>query len=429
MFTRSGSSWKQQGEKLVGVHASGLTEQGSSVALSGDGDIALIGGPFSEGETGAAWIFTRSGSTWTEQGKLPTGTGAIGKSAQGESVALSADGTTALVGGPLDDKDLGAAWVYTRSGSTWTQQGEKLLGEDAVTGPEQGSSVSLSEDGDSALVGGPKDNISVGAAWEFTRSDSTWSEDGPKLVGTGTEGGFAEQGHSVALSADGDTALIGGPADDGKLGAAWVFAMPGQPGSEPEKEMQMEKEGSKEKEDTGNSKGQENAGNTDTGSSGAGSNGGGGSGGSSSGGGSSSVGQQHTALECTLEPTGSTVSLPLQAKRKGKSKAKAKANTGVLVTRVECNQAAKVTLSGTLVELLGKRPKHGKQRSKVYQLGPLMTSVQASTETTLDVKLPSAALDTLAHMLKASVTLTLIASGAGGGSRATATIRALKTSR
>ena len=104
-------------------------EFGYSVALSADGNTALIGGDRDNGEVGAAWVFTRSGSTWTQQGAKLTGSGEIGAGAFGDSVALSADGNTALIGGYRDNEGVGAAWVFTRSGSTWTQQGAKLTGK------------------------------------------------------------------------------------------------------------------------------------------------------------------------------------------------------------------------------------------------------------------------------------------------------------
>ncbi len=194
VFTGSGSSWTQQGEKLVGAHGSGVIEQGTSVALSSEGDTALIGGPFTEKEKGAAWVFTRSGSTWKEQEKLPAGTGSGEKTGQGQSVALSADGDTALVSGPGEDKNTGAAWVFTRSGETWSQQGGELLGEDAtLEEAQQGHSVSLSEDGNTALIGGYHNDLSVGAAWAFVRSGATWEEQ-EKLVGTGSVGGSRPRG-------------------------------------------------------------------------------------------------------------------------------------------------------------------------------------------------------------------------------------------
>jgi hypothetical protein len=240
VFTGSGSSWAQQGKKLVGAHGGGVIEEGTSVALSGDGETALIGGPFAESEKGAVWAFTRSGSTWKEQEKLPAGTGASEKAAQGESVALSGDGDTALIGGPGDDEATGAAWVFTRSGETWNQQGGELLGEDAtLKEAQQGHSVSLSEDGDTALIGGYHDNVSVGAAWAFVRSGSTWGEQ-EKLVGTGSVGGFPTQGSGVALSADGATALVGGAGDNGGVGAAWVFTRAPESSGEVEPEPKQE---------------------------------------------------------------------------------------------------------------------------------------------------------------------------------------------
>jgi len=89
-----------------------------------------------------------------------------------------------------------------------------------------------------AFGGGPDDNksifppLAVGAAWVFTRSGGVWSQQA-KLVGTGVVGSYADQGQSVSLSADGSTAIIGGPRDNGSIGAAWVFTQPvfaGAPG-------------------------------------------------------------------------------------------------------------------------------------------------------------------------------------------------------
>jgi hypothetical protein len=245
VFTRSGSTWSQQGEKLIGTGEIGKGEFGTSVALSEDGDMALIGAPADNGGAGAAWVFTRSGSTWTQQGEklvgdctsscANEGTGETGEGMFGTMVVLSADGDMALIGAPADNGGAGAAWVFTRSGSTWTQQGEKLVGDctsscanegTGETGEGKfGTSVALAEDGDTALIGGPADNGGKGAAWVFTRAGEVWSQQGQKL--TGSEEGNSEFGYSVALSEDGDTALIGGPEDDTATGAVWVFTRAG----------------------------------------------------------------------------------------------------------------------------------------------------------------------------------------------------------
>jgi hypothetical protein len=136
-----------------------------------------------------------------------TGTGSLALSdqsiQQGRSVALSADGNTALVGGSNDNQGVGAIWVYTRSGGLWSQQGNKLVGTGAVGTAQQGWSAALSADGDTAIVGGYSDNhdnSGPGAVWVYTRTGGTWSQQGNKLVGSGAVGN-ALQGTSVALSA------------------------------------------------------------------------------------------------------------------------------------------------------------------------------------------------------------------------------------
>jgi len=226
VYTRSGGVWTQQGTKLVGTGAVGAAYQGYSVALSADGNTAIVGGYNDNSQAGAAWVFTRSGGVWTQQGTKLVGTGAVGAAYQGFSVSLSADGNTAFVGGFGDNSSAGAAWVFTRSGGVWTQQGTKLVGTGAVGAANQSYSVSLSADGNTAIVGGYFDNSAAGAAWVFTRSGGVWTQQGTKLVGTGAAGA-ARQGISVALSADGNTVVVGGYSDNGNAGAAWVFTRSG----------------------------------------------------------------------------------------------------------------------------------------------------------------------------------------------------------
>jgi hypothetical protein len=238
VFTRGGSVWTQQGTKLIGTtseHGGGLWSQGASVALSADGDTAIVGGPSDNNTTGAAWVFSRNGGVWAQQGKKLVGTSASGPGepplslGQGMSVALSADGNTAIVGAWRAE----GAFVFTRSGDVWTPQDKKLVGGGAVGAARQGMSVALSADGNTAIVGGWSDANKTGAAWVFARSGDVWKQQGRKLVGSGAVGN-ARQGTSVALSADGNTAILGGPGDNpsdrfgaGAAGAAWVFTRRG----------------------------------------------------------------------------------------------------------------------------------------------------------------------------------------------------------
>src|ERR1051325_6725132 len=136
---------------------------------------------------------------YTQQGAKLTGTGFVGTALQGNAVAISADGSTVIVGGFFDNSFAGAAWVFTRVNGVWTQQGNKLVGTGAVGAALQGSAVAISADGNTALVGGYQDNTGVGAAWIFTRTGGVWTQQGTKLVGAGALG-LASQGVSVALS-------------------------------------------------------------------------------------------------------------------------------------------------------------------------------------------------------------------------------------
>jgi hypothetical protein len=250
MAASASASFTQQ-TTLTPSDELGKSGLGSAVALSSNGKTALLGGPQDSNGIGAAWVFVRNGSKWTEQAKL-TGEGEIGAGGFGTGVALSADGKTALIGGPGDD-GRGSVWVFVRTGSRWVEQA-KLAGLGEIGSGQFGSSVALSDNGDTALIGGPGDDFKPGAVWVFTRKGSTWTQQGSKLTGAGEETldsrcvqileGFAtmeeileycsvniEFGASVALSASGDTALIGGPGDAyeggsstrGPHGAAWMF--------------------------------------------------------------------------------------------------------------------------------------------------------------------------------------------------------------
>jgi hypothetical protein len=221
VFTRSAGVWTQQGNKLYGTGGIGNPEQGYAVALSADGNTAVSGADYDNAGVGAAWVFTRSGGVWTQQGSKLVGANPNGLAYQGRCVGISGDGATILVGGAFDSAEVGAVWVFTLSGGVWTQQGSKLTPSDAVGAAAFGIELASSTDGNTILIGGDGDNSDVGAAWVFTRSAGVWSQQGPKLVGTGGVG--AASAGVVALSGDGNTMLSGGPGDNNSIGATWVF--------------------------------------------------------------------------------------------------------------------------------------------------------------------------------------------------------------
>jgi hypothetical protein len=218
VFTRSNGVWTPQQEL---TQKDGATQFGLSVAISGDGNTALVG---SNSQVNAVWVYTRANGVWSPPQKLSP-TGSVGFPQIGYSVALSGDGNTALIGGPSDAASAGAAWVFTHVNGVWIQQGNKLVGGDAIGLASQGYAVALSADGNTGVVGGPADNFiggtSIGAAWVFTRSNGAW-EQGTKLVGNTADGD--RQGLAVAISGDGNTVLVSGPYG---LGGVWVFVRSG----------------------------------------------------------------------------------------------------------------------------------------------------------------------------------------------------------
>jgi hypothetical protein len=230
VFTRSGTSWSQQAH-LTADDGAALDDFGWSVALFGD--TALVGAWLDAiGENlnqGSAYVFVRSGTNWSQQAKL-TAPDAPGYDRFGYSVALS--GETALVGSYNDDVgatiNQGSAYVFVRSGTSWSQQAQ-LTAADGAAYDVFGSSVALS--GETALVGASSDdvgaNVDQGSAYVFARSGTSWSPQG-KL--TGADGAAHDYfGWAVALS--GETALVGVPYDqvglNAEQGSAYLFARSG----------------------------------------------------------------------------------------------------------------------------------------------------------------------------------------------------------
>ena len=172
---------------------------------------------------GTAFVFTRMGNTWTEQAKLMAGDGAA-DDYFGSSVGVSGD--TVIVGAHLDDDNAtnsGSAYVYTRTGTTWTEQA-KLTASDGAAGDQFGFSVAI--EGDIIVVGAwlDDDNGSAsGTAFIFTRLGTTWTEQA-KLTASDVAGGD-RFGRSVAIA--GDTIVVGATPETGQNGSAFVFTRTG----------------------------------------------------------------------------------------------------------------------------------------------------------------------------------------------------------
>jgi hypothetical protein len=236
VFTRSGDTWSQQSE-LTADDGDSSNQFGDSIALADS--TAVIGAPKddnSNGEAaGSAHVFTRSGDTWSHQGKLIAPDGDSNDDF-GRSVALKGD--TAVIGAPGDDipdaedntpdRDAGSAYVFTRSGDSWSPDG-KFIAYDKDSGDFFGVSVALGDD--TVVIGATGVSSSngnyAGGAYVFTRSDGTWSRQS-KLTANDREG-YDQFGDPVAVA--GDTAVIGVPRDNNAngqgAGSAYVFTRSG----------------------------------------------------------------------------------------------------------------------------------------------------------------------------------------------------------
>ena len=249
VFTRSGTTWSQQA--YLKASNTGAGDQfGHSVAI--DGDTLVVGATEeasnaigingdetnnSASGSGAVYVFTRSGTTWSQEAYLKASNTEAGDNF-GRSVALSSD--TVVVGASLEDSNAigvngsqadnsasgsGAVYVFTRSGTTWTQQAY-LKASNTETGDNFGSSVALSsdavavgafnEDSNATGVNGDQTNNSAsgsGAVYVFTRTNGVWSQQA-YLKASNTESSD-QFGHSVAAS--GEQVAVGANTEGGAL--------------------------------------------------------------------------------------------------------------------------------------------------------------------------------------------------------------------
>jgi nucleoside-specific outer membrane channel protein Tsx len=214
VFVRSGTTWSQQAELTASDGASG-DQFGHSVAISGS--TAVVGEPYKNNGTGAAYVFVRSGTTWSQQAELTASDGTT-DDFLGWSVAIS--GSTVVVGESTCCSATGAAYVFVRSGTTWSQQAE-LTASDGTFDDGFGHRVAIS--GDTVLVGALGKNSATGAAYVFVRSGTTWSQQAELTASDGASGD--QFGSSVAIS--GSTAVVGAPIKKNTIGAAYVFVASG----------------------------------------------------------------------------------------------------------------------------------------------------------------------------------------------------------
>ena len=291
VFTRNGTSWAQQAYLKASYHDAGLDFFGAdtgdwfgrSIALAADGNTLAVGAFYEDSRatgidgdetdnstrnSGAVYVFTRSGTSWTQQAYVkasntdggPTDEGPIVPDGDlfGYSIALAADGNTLAVGAPGESSSAtgiggdetdnsatnsGAVYVFTRSGASWAQQAYVKASN---TGRYDGfgSSVTLAADGNTLAVGATGENSSAtgidgdetdnsaidsGAVYVFTRSGASWAQQAYVKASNTNENDGGGFGLSIALAADGNTLAVGAPYGDSgvvsvftRSGASWA---------------------------------------------------------------------------------------------------------------------------------------------------------------------------------------------------------------
>jgi FG-GAP repeat len=220
----AGISLRQARPIDSGIVVARQNDFGDSVAISGS--TAIVGADGLESNTGAAYVFVRSGRVWSRQATL-SAPDAARQDEFGYSVAIS--GSTAIVGAA--NKNLcespvgagssrvcwgaGAAYVFVRSGQVWSEQAE-LLGTQ-LPGIVNGFGASVAISGSTALIG-----TDGGAAYVFVRTGTAWSEQ-TQLTATSTTASGYGVAASVAISRS--TAIVGTPSKNGGKGTAYVFSL------------------------------------------------------------------------------------------------------------------------------------------------------------------------------------------------------------
>ncbi|MGI9106290.1 MAG: Calx-beta domain-containing protein [Pyrinomonadaceae bacterium] len=231
VFVRTGETWSLQ-QKLVAFDANSGNEFGTSVAISGD--TVVVGAPKAGAPgapfKGAAYVFVRQSGAWALQQKLTVDEGAHDRF----GTAVGIDGDLIVVGAPDNDTrggNAGAAYVFARSGGAWTLQ-QKLTASDGVSGDFLGREVAIS--GHTVVVGAEEKDvlnsagtrlIGAGASYVFTRSGTppAWAQQ--QILIAPDAGSVAHFG--LALAVDGNTLVVGAPLADslrlGASGAAYIF--------------------------------------------------------------------------------------------------------------------------------------------------------------------------------------------------------------
>ena len=222
VFKRTGTSWVQEA-KLLASDGSAEEQFGISVSISGDYAVVGVWGDTDNGpNSGSAYLFKRTSTSWTQEAKLLPSDGAAFDNF-GVSVSISGDYVVAgAQGNDGNGEDSGSAYVFKRTGTSWVEE-EKLIASDGAEFDNFGFSVSIS--GDNTFVGAFHDDDNgsgSGSAYLFKRTSMSWTQEAKLLPSDGAA--FDEFGVSVSIY--GDYVVAGAWFNDGnelQSGSAYVY--------------------------------------------------------------------------------------------------------------------------------------------------------------------------------------------------------------
>lgn len=230
VFVRNGTIWTLQAKLIVfdGVEGDNF---GTSVAISGD---FVVVGAIGDNvninvNQGSAYVFVRNGTTWSQQKQLIANDGAANDNF-GKSVAISGD--TIIVGSYFDqinaNTNQGSAYIFTRFGTDWSQE-TKLIANDGATDDYFGNTVAISSN--SVIVGATGDdigaNVNQGSAYIFNRSGTTWTQQIKLIAGDGSEGDYFGTSVDITNTLSGTISVVGAWRDtigqNFGQGSAYIF--------------------------------------------------------------------------------------------------------------------------------------------------------------------------------------------------------------
>ncbi|MGH8398548.1 MAG: beta strand repeat-containing protein [Gammaproteobacteria bacterium] len=211
VYTETNGSWANTPTRTALTLPTGVTTGysfGFGLAVSSDGQTLIVGAQGAASGQGTLYVYTLSGTTWGSPVALPV-TGIASNAHVGGNIAVSADGSVVVAGGPNANSTAGSAYVWTKSGGTWSNPVALIRPSTNGSSGSFGTGVGISGDGTVAIIGAPGANNSYGAAYVYTQTGGAWSATPMMISVNVSETGF---GNSVALSPDGKSAFIGAPS-------------------------------------------------------------------------------------------------------------------------------------------------------------------------------------------------------------------------